>query len=127
MKTANQELTEGSEQQSLPLQRPDIEAAQALFVLEEDNDVSDSDADPKDIMNIIHSRIKEAKKCTTKHAIKMLCQLIAVSEYIKLQACYQKLKACKQPCLHASLAIARRMGKGPYMAHQIRHNELHLL
>jgi hypothetical protein len=81
---ANQELTEGSEQQSLPLQRPDIKAAWALFVPEEDNDVSNSNADPKDIMDIIHSCIKEARKCTTKHAIKTLCQLIAVSEYIKL-------------------------------------------
>ena len=106
MKIANQELIEGSEQQSLPLQRPDIEAAWALFVPEEDNDVSDSDIDPKDIIDIIHSCIKEAKKCTTKHAIKMLYQLITVSEYIKLQMRYQKLKAYKQPCLHVSLAIA---------------------
>jgi hypothetical protein len=73
MTIANQKLTEGSEQQSLPLQRPDIEAVWALFVLEEDNDVSNSDMNPKDIMDIIHSHIKEAKKCTTKHAIKTLC------------------------------------------------------
>jgi len=76
VKTANLELTEGSEQQSLPLQRPNIEAAQALFVLEEDNlnDASDSESDPKDIMDIIHSCIKEAKtrKYNSKHAIKML-------------------------------------------------------
>jgi hypothetical protein len=31
------------------------------------------------------------------------------------------------PCLNASLAIARRMGKGPYFAYQIRYNELFLL
>ena len=56
----------------------------------------------------------------------MLSQLIAVSEYVKLRARYQKNKACKRPCLNASIAIANRMGRGPYFACQIRHMELYL-
>jgi hypothetical protein len=53
--------------------------------------------------------------------------LIAVSKYIKLRARYKTSKACKQPCLKASMAIACRMGKGPYFARRIRFNELYLL
>ena len=37
------------------------------------------------------------------------------------------MKATKWPCLSASIAIACRMGKGPYFACQIQYNELHLL
>lgn len=34
---------------------------------------------------------------------------------------------CKKPCLVASLAVARCMGKGPYFARRIRQNEIYLL
>jgi len=50
-----------------------------------------------------------------------------VSEYIKLRAQYKKHKVCKQPNLNVSIAIASRMGKGSYFAHQIRHNIIHLM
>jgi hypothetical protein len=67
------------------------------------------------------------KQHNNLRAIKMLSQLIALSEYVKLHACYKSCKACKWPCLKASIAIARQMGRGPYLACQICHNELYLL
>jgi hypothetical protein len=111
-------LTEELEQESLPLQGSDIVATCVLF--------TPGDNEPRDIMKTIHSCLKDAKKCKTRCAIKMITQLIAVSEYIKLCARYKKYKACKRPNLNASIAIASRMGKGSYFARQIRHNTLHL-
>lgn len=116
------EVTVDSEQHSLPLQGPAIESARNLFTPEEvDNDEVD------DLEKIIGSCLKDAKGQNTRYAIKSLSHLIAVSEYVKLRARYRNTKACKRPCLSASIAIARRMGKGPYFARQIRHNELYLL
>jgi hypothetical protein len=114
------DITRDSEQPSLPLEAPDIEAARELFLPEEEDE-------PADIMEIIQTCLKDVQKHNSKHAIKALTLLIAVSEYIKLRTCYNTSKACKQPCLKASIAIARRMGKGPYFARQIRYNELYLL
>lgn len=114
------DITRDSEQPSLPLNVPAIEAAQVLFLLEKDND-------PADIMEIIQTCLNDIKKHNSKHAIKSLSQLIAVSEYIRLCACYNTSKACKQPCLKASMAIACQMGKGPYFTCQIRYNELYLV
>jgi hypothetical protein len=117
------DITRDSEQPSLPLEQPTIEATRELFLPEDD------DSEPVDIMEIIQSCLKDLKKynSNSKHAIKSLSQLIAVSEYTKLRARYNTSKACKQPCLKASMAIARRMGKGPYFARQIRYNELYLM
>jgi len=80
-----------------------------------------------DIIKIIQSCLKDAKKHNTKRGIKTLTQLGAVDEYVRLCAQYRKHNACKRPCLNASMAIARRMAKGPYFACQIRQNELYLL
>jgi hypothetical protein len=80
-----------------------------------------------DIMRIIQTCLKDAKKHTDKWKIKTLTQLTAVSEYVRLRAQYWRHNACKCPCLNASIAIACRMGKGPYFACQIRHNKLYLL
>jgi len=115
---ADPALTEESEQESLPLQGSEIVAACTLFTLEDNK--------PRDIMKTIHSCLKDAKKCKTRCAIKMITQLVAVSEYIKLHAQYRKHKVCKQPNLNASIAIASQMGKGSYFAHQICHNTLYL-
>jgi hypothetical protein len=59
--------------------------------------------------------------------IKMLIQLTAVSEYVKLHTVYKSGKVCKQPCLKASIAIAHRMGRGLYFACQIHCHELYLI
>jgi hypothetical protein len=112
------EVTRDLEQWSLPLQEPAINTACALFTPEEVED-DDLDANDPNIMNIIGSCLKIAKRATTTHVIKLLLQLTAVSEYVKLCVRYQKTKVCKRLCLSASIAIACRMGKGPYFAHQI--------
>ncbi|KAI0245926.1 hypothetical protein BJV78DRAFT_1286974 [Lactifluus subvellereus] len=119
------ELTRDSEVQSLPSEAPVVEAAQELFS-PEDEWVGRDAAEPEDITAIVQSCLKDVKKHKTSRAVKMFAQLIAVSEYVKLRKRYQKRNTCKQPCLSASMAIARRMGKGPYFARQIRHNELYL-
>ena len=120
MQRTTPDVTRDSEQPLLPLEAPDIEATQELFLLEEDNK-------PADIMEIIQACLKDIQKHNSKHAIKALSMLIAVFEYIKLHACYNTSKACKQPCLKASIAIVCQMGKGPYFARQIQYNELYLL
>jgi hypothetical protein len=111
-------LTEELERESLPLQGSEIAAMRTLFTPE--------DNEPRDIIKTIHSCLKDAKKCKTRDAIKMITQLVAVSKYIKLRARYKKHKVCKRPNLNASIAIASWMGKGSYFARQIRHNTLYL-
>ena len=111
-----------SERQSLPSQGPAIESACDLFIPEESNE-----DEGNDLEHIIGSCLKDARRNNTAYAIKSLSHLIAVSEYVKLRARYRNTKSCKRPCLSASIAIACRMGKGPYFTHQIQHNELHLL
>ncbi len=114
-----------SEDPSLPLDEPEIEAAHILLALEE-SEINESG----DIMEIVQSCLKEIKPLKQHNhvrMIKMLSQLIAVSKYVKLHTLYKSSKACKQPCLKASIAIAHRMGKGVYFACQIRYNELYLL
>ncbi len=78
-------------------------------------------------MKIINSCLKDVQRDKSKQAIKLLSLLVSVTEYIKLHTNYRVCKACKQPCLKASMAIACRMGRGPYFAHQIRHTELYLM
>ena len=109
------DLTRDSEQKSLPLEGHAFEDVQELFTLESE-----------DISTIIHSCLKDVKKCNSQHAIKTLSKLIAISEYVQLHAWYKKHNACKWPCLAASIAIVYSMGKGPYFAYQIRHFELYL-
>src|SRR6266851_1224120 len=110
---ADPALTEESERESLPFRGPEIVATCTLFTLEDNSD------EPRDIMKIIKSCLKDAKKCKTRRAVKIITQLVAVSEYIKLCARYKKHKVCKQSNLNASIAIASWMGKGSYFAHQI--------
>ena len=114
------DMTRDSEDPSLPSDAPSVEAARELFRPEEDDK-------PADIMRIIHACLKDVEKQNSKYAIKALSMLIAVTEYVKLRARYKKSNMCKQPCLKASIAIAHRMGKGPYFARQIRYHELYLL
>jgi len=110
----NLEAMRNLELQSLPMQKPAIEATSALFTLE---DVKDNGT--IDIKDIIASYLKDAKWNNPRYAIKCLSQLIAVSEYVNVHAHYKETKASKQPCLSVSIAIACRMGKGPYFACQI--------
>ena len=115
----------GSEEPSLPLDDPAIEATRTLFT-PEDSEV-DVSIGLTEIIQTCLKDVKLLKRHGNARAIKMLSQLTAVAEYVKLRALYRSSKACKQPCLKASIAIARRMGRGVYCARQIRHNELYLL
>ena len=108
---ADPTLIEESERESLPLQGLEIAATCALF--------APAGKESRDIMKTIQSCIKEARKCKTRCAVKMITQLVAVSKYINLRAQYKKHKGCKQPNLNASIAIASWMGKGAYFACQI--------
>ena len=116
------EVIQDSEQQCLPSPGHAIESTCTLFTPEEMEDNKASNLE-----EIIVSCLKEAKRNNMTYAIKCLSHLVTVSEYVKLHACYQNTKASKHPCLSASIAIARQMGKGPYFAYQIWHNELYLL
>lgn len=100
----------------------DIEAAGWL-------DLNDEDlVEPaKDIFQITKNCMKMVKQLKSGRTVKMMTQLTAVTEYVKLRARYRAHPKCKRPCLNASLAIAARMGKGPYFARQIRYNEAFLL
>jgi hypothetical protein len=99
------QLIRDSEETMLSLDAPEIKNACRLFTLEDP--VIDQS---RDIMDIILSYIKDVKKSKQlnyMHTIKMLTQLTAISEYVKLYTVYKLGKACKQPCLKASIAIAR--------------------
>ena len=92
-------------------------------------DINDDDSpqSSKDILEIIKTCLKAVKKLKTGRTIKMMTQLVAITEYVKLRVRYQTQAKCSKPCLSASIAIARRMGKGGYFARQIRQNERYLL
>jgi len=97
------------EQPLLPPEGPAIEAVWEVLRSEESNE-------PTDIMKIIETCLKDVRRDKSNQAMKLLSHLIAVTQYIKLRAHYKAHKACKQPCLKASIAIARQMGRGPYFA-----------
>ena len=63
---ADPALTEESERESLPFRGPEIAAAYALFTLEDNSDKS------RDIMKIIASCLKDAKRCKIRCAFKMI-------------------------------------------------------
>jgi hypothetical protein len=87
-----------------------------------------------DIFEIVKVCLQDVKKLKSAHSLKVVTQLTAVVEYAKLRDQYQHHIKCKRPSLSASLAIARRMGKGrvgkkkgSYFAHQICQHEAYLL
>lgn len=80
-----------------------------------------------DIMKVIASGLQQVKKLCTRCSLKLLTHLTAVSQYVKLREKHRKHPNCSRPAMSASLKVARRMGKGPYFARQIRENEWHLL
>jgi len=104
-------LIRESEWESLLLQGLEIVAMSTLFTPERE--------ESNDIIKTIKACINNAKKCKTRHAIKTIAQLVAVSEYTKLCMWYKNYGGCKWPNLNASIAVASQMGKGAYFAHQI--------
>jgi hypothetical protein len=91
----------------------------------------DEDETASDIFQIVKSCLKDIKKLDMPAArrIKMVMHLTAVTQYVQLRDRFRRNPNCKRPCLNASLAIARRMGKanGTYFARQIRYHENYLL
>ncbi len=61
-----------------------------------------------DIFTIVNRCLKDLKKLKCGHTVKMMTQLMAVSEYLyaKLRDHYRAHGRSKKPCLNASLAIA---------------------
>jgi hypothetical protein len=93
------------EEPSLPSDVPEIEDVRTLLV-SEDPEIDE----PKDIAKIIETCLKDLKPLKQHnliHTIKLIQHLTAVSEYVNLRASYRSSKVCKQPCLKASIAIAR--------------------
>lgn len=95
---------------------------------DKDEEVSGSSID---ILDIIKLRLKEVKRFHTPCAFKAFMDLTAVMQYVKLRERYRRNVKCTQPCISASLAIARRCGKGDsngsYYARRIRANENYLM
>jgi len=121
--TADADVIRNLEVRSLPSDAPVINAACLLFASEESKEIDGTG----DLSKIIQSCLGDVKWHKNVHAIKMLSQLIAMFEYVKLCMCYKLHKVCKQPCLKASIAIAHWMGKGPYFTCKIYYHELYLL
>jgi len=117
---ANQDSLEPEEVSDL---EADVEAAHEWLDIEDD----DSPEASKDILEIVKSCLKGMKRLKMGRSIKMMTQLTAIAEYVKLRTRFRAHSTCKRPCLNASLAIARCMGKGIYFAHQIREKEAYLL
>lgn len=80
-------------------------------------DVNDKyNVEPHNTLLLVDACLKEAKKLRTSRLIKVITQLSAIAQYVKLRDRYLQHAQTKCPCLSASLAVARRMGKGPYFA-----------
>ena len=112
--------TESDSDDGCPAESPEMVFSQAEMLNEADGD---NTLGNKDIHKIISQCLKDAKKLQSGCTVKILTQLTAVSEYVKLQALYFTYGKCKKPHINASLAIAQCMGKGPYFTQQICNNE----
>ena len=106
---------------------PEIEAARELFVNNETEGSNLKGNSSADIEEIITACLKDIKKLKTPRAIKIIMQITAVAEYVKLQNRYTSNGNCRRSCLNASFAVARRMGKGAYFARRVRRNEAYLI
>jgi len=53
--------------------------------------------------------------------------LTLINHCVNLRTKLRANQRCSSPALTASLIVARHLGKGPYLAHQIREFEVHVL
>ena len=79
------------------------------------------------ILELVDKCLKQAKALKSARMVNMIMQLTPVAQFVKLREKYCCHGRSKTPSVSASLAITRRMGKGPYFAHQIQKNDHHLL
>lgn len=91
-----------------------------------DDEEIDDESQP-DILELVDKCLKQAKALKSTRMVNMIMQLTAVAQFVKLRKKYCCHGRSKTPSVSASLAIAQRMGKGPYFTRQIRKNEHHLL
>ena len=96
---ANQGLLEPEEVSNL---EADVEAACEWLDIDDD----DSPETLKDILEIVKGCLKSMKGLKTGCSIKMMTQLTAIAEYVKLHTHFHAHSTCKWPCLNASLTIA---------------------
>lgn len=81
---------------------------------------ADDEFEPASISigTLVAGLIKDA----TKHkAFGALFKLHAVRNYLELYERYRRIPNIKNPAMRASLTVAKSVGKGPYLARQIRH------
>ena len=123
--SANHIMMESTTDHSDPETTPEVPAA--VDAACEWLEINEDATGPADIFTIIRRCLIDAKKLKCGCTMKMMTQLTAVSEYMKLQDHYQAHGRTKMPCLKASLAIAYQMGKGSYFTCQICQNEAYLL
>jgi hypothetical protein len=92
-------------------------------------EVEDEVLSPVNICDVIQEQLKVVKKFHTAHTFKAFTNLTAVLQYVKLREHYEQNLCCTQPCMSASLAIARCCGKANsvYFARQICANKWYLL
>lgn len=102
----------------------------------QEDDENEVESASTDIFQIVENCLNKVRKLRTPQSLKMVMQLTAIVEYVKLRERYCTYPKCKKPYLSASLAIAHCMGKGKKgtgdqqggsFAQQIWHNELYLL
>ncbi|KAG0707298.1 hypothetical protein DFH29DRAFT_995100 [Suillus ampliporus] len=103
-----------SEDSEYPPESAEIESAHEWLDVNDEENV-----EPHNTLLLVDACLKEAKKLRAPRLIKVITQLSAIAQYVKLRDRYLQHARMKHPCLSASLAIARRMGKGPYFARQI--------
>jgi asparagine synthetase A len=106
----NPDLTFGSEDVN-DIHHESPLASRAQEWLKDDHDDVEAALD-MDIFKIADACLRTVKNLWTKKSLKMITQLTAVTQYVKLREQYRHHPKCKTPCLSASLAIAQRMGKG---------------
>ena len=79
---------------------PEVVDAHEFFEVEEHKQL-------QTIKQIVAVCLRDIKKLRTIHSIKMVAQLTAVTEYVKLWECYWRHGRCKQPHLTFSLAVTK--------------------
>ena len=100
---AIEQLEEVEHSERVQVDTAEVNAAHNWLDINDDNG-----PDPlKDILEIIRNCLKEVKRLNMGCSIKMMTQLTAVVEYVKLHIHFWAQSQCEKPCLNTSLAIAR--------------------
>ena len=74
--------------------------------MDNEDDIEQLHQSGKDILQIVSQSLKEAKWLKLQCTVKVMVQLTAVSEYIKLRQHYLENNHSIKPAMNASLTIA---------------------